>query len=128
MHHQQNPCFETALEHRIEWNLCQSGSGMSFLPFSVNPRSIKLFGVSGRNIPPTVIKRAGTAAKPRDSLQPHGLIFCVPKFIILAGRNLEENHPWNPPHRVEKSWLLLIRNLPEGVSDVMNMNGMDKEH
>jgi hypothetical protein len=36
------------------------------------------------NIPPTVIKRAGTAASPRDSLHPHGLILCVPKLIIFA--------------------------------------------
>ncbi|KAL0559232.1 hypothetical protein IC582_003829 [Cucumis melo] len=49
-----------------------------FLPFSFAPLSIKLLGVSGRSKPPTVIKKAGNAAKPKESLHPHGSIFCVP--------------------------------------------------
>nr|GMD81505.1 Pentatricopeptide repeat [Ipomoea batatas] len=48
------------------------------LPFSGDPRSTRLFGVSGRRIPPAVITSAGTAARPREILHPFGFIFSVP--------------------------------------------------
>lgn len=47
-------------------------------PSSTIPRSIRLLGVSGRSRPPTVMSSAGTAARPSDRRQPHGLMFCVP--------------------------------------------------
>ncbi|KAG5593967.1 hypothetical protein H5410_035199 [Solanum commersonii] len=48
------------------------------LPLVLFPCSIKLFGVSGRSMPPTVITKAGAAAKPKESLHPHGWSLLVP--------------------------------------------------
>ncbi|CAA6661647.1 unnamed protein product [Spirodela intermedia] len=50
----------------------------TLLPFSGKPCSRRLLGVSGRRNPPTVISAAGTAARPRESLHPHGSILSVP--------------------------------------------------
>eukprot|EP01018_Ginkgo_biloba_P039682 Gb_40046 [translate_table: standard] len=48
------------------------------LPSSIRPRSIRLFGVSGRNIPPTIIRNPGSAARPSEIRHPYELIFSVP--------------------------------------------------
>ncbi|KAK8991231.1 hypothetical protein V6N11_062250 [Hibiscus sabdariffa] len=47
----------------------------TFRPRTFDPLSVKLFGVSGRRNPPTVIVRAAIAARPRDSLHLHGSSF-----------------------------------------------------
>lgn len=47
-------------------------------PFSKWPRSMRLLGVSGQTMEPSMSRQAGTPANPRERRQPHGISFPVP--------------------------------------------------
>ncbi len=69
------------------------------LPFSNWPRSMRLFGESGRKSPPKRRMVPGTAANPRDSLHPQGVILYVPMLISCAIKMPAETTPSVDQHR-----------------------------